>query len=91
MWTRGGLTLYAGAGVLAEKCLAASMGAVACEERRIQWSANAFAGVQYRLWSRTSFYFQPEVSRYFTQTDLVTYHTENPLGFSIQAGLRFDL
>jgi len=91
LWTRGGLTLYAGAGVLAEKCLAASMGAVACEERRIQWSANAFAGVQYRLWSRTSFYFQPEVSRYFTQTDLVTYYTENPLGFSIQAGLRFDL
>jgi len=89
--SRGGLDLYAGVGAKAEKCIAASFGAVNCEEKRIQWSADAFAGVQYRLWDRAHLFIQPEVSYYFTATDLPTYRTENPLSFTLQAGLRFDL
>ena len=89
--SRGGFNLYAGAGAKAEKCIAASFGSVSCEEKRIQWSAEAFAGVQYRLWDRAHLFFQPEVSYYFTATDLPTYRTENPLTLTLQAGLRFDL
>lgn len=89
--SRGRLDLYAGIGVKAEKCVAASFGTVRCEERRLQWSAGAFAGVQYGLWNRTHLFFQPELSYYVTGTDLLTYRTEHPLTFTLQAGLRFDL
>ncbi|MBR2065196.1 MAG: sigma-70 family RNA polymerase sigma factor [Bacteroidales bacterium] len=86
-----GLDMYLGAGIKAEKCINASLGKVSCEERRLQWSADAFAGAQYRISNRSHLYFQPELSYYFTKTDLITYRTENPLTFSLNIGLRFDL
>ena len=91
LWTGNGLDLYAGLGVKAEKCIAASMGTVDCEEPRLQWSTGAFAGVQYRIGPRAHLYFQPELSYSLTKTDLVTYRTETPLVFTLNAGLRFDL
>lgn len=89
--SRGGFDLYAGVGAKAEKCLAASLGQVRCEENRIQWSAEAFAGVQYGIGNRAYLFFQPEASYYLTKTDLVTIRTEKPISFTIHAGLRFDL
>ena len=89
--SRGRFDLYAGVGAKMEKCVSASFGMVRCEERRLQWSAEAFAGVQYGLWNRTHLFFQPEVSYYFTGTDLLTYRTEHPFTITLQAGLRFDL
>lgn len=86
-----GLDMYLGAGIKAEKCINASLGKINCEERRLQWSADAFAGAQYRISNRSFLYFQPELSYYFTKTDLITYRTENPLTFSLNVGLRFDL
>lgn len=86
-----GLDLYVGLGGKVEKCVAASLGRVECEEIRLQWSAGAFAGLQYELGPRVHLYFQPDFSYSFTKTDLVTYRTENPLVFSLNAGLRFDL
>jgi len=50
-----------------------------------------FGGIQYRIGSLAQLYFQPELSYYFTRTDLVTYRTEHPLGVSLHVGLRFDL
>ena len=91
LWSRGGIDLYAGLGVKAEKCIAATMGRIECEEPRLQWSAEAFAGVQYRIAPRTHLYFQPQISYSFTKTDLVTYRTETPMMFTLNAGLRFDL
>ena len=91
LWTGNGLDLYAGLGVKAEKCIAASMGFVDCEEKRLQWSTGAFAGVQYRIGTRAHLYFQPELTYSLTKTDLVTYRTETPLMFTLSAGLRFDL
>ena len=86
-----GFDLYAGVGAKAEKCVAASLGQIRCEESRIQWSAEASAGVQYGIWNKAHLFFQPEVSYYFTETDLVTYRTENPFTVTLHAGLRFDL
>ena len=74
-----------------ERSRSASLGRVECEEIRLQWSAGAFAGLQYELGPRVHLYFQPDFSYSFTKTDLVTYRTENPLVFSLNAGLRFDL
>lgn len=89
--SRRGFDLYAGVGAKAEKCLAASLGQVRCEENRIQWSAEAFAGVQYGIGNRAYLFFQPEASYYLTKTDLVTIRTEKPVSFTLHAGLRFDL
>lgn len=91
LWTGKGFDLYMGAGVKMEKCVSAVLGRIACEEPRLQWSAEAFGGIQYRLGGRTHLYFQPELSWYFTKTDLVTCRTEHPLGLTLHAGLRFDL
>ena len=86
-----GLDMYLGIGGKAEKCVAASLGQVKCEEKRMQWSAGVFAGVQYQIGGNTHLYFQPEMNYSFTDTDLITYRTENPMIFSINAGFRFDL
>lgn len=86
-----GLDMYIGVSAKAEKCIAASIGHVRCEEKRLQWSAGAFAGIQYQLGKYSHLYLQPELSYYFTETDLITYRTENPCIFSLNAGLRFDL
>ena len=91
LWTKGGFGVYAGVGARVEKCVSATLGRVSCEEPRLQWSAEAFGGVQYQLSRRTSLYFQPALSWYFTKTDLPTYRTEHPLGVTLHAGLRFDL
>ena len=91
LWSRDGWDLYAGVGGKVEKCVAASLGKIQCEEPRLQGTAEAFGGIQYRLGSRVHLYFQPELSYYFTRTDLITYRTEHPLGLSLHAGLRFDL
>ena len=91
LWTNGGFGFYLGVGAKVEKCVSATLGRVACEELRLQWSAEVFGGVQYQLSSRTHLYFQPALSYYFTKTDLPTYRTEHPLGVTLHAGLRFDL
>lgn len=91
MGMNGGFGFYAGIGGKVEKCVSATLGRVACEEPRLQWSAEAFGGIQYQISSRMHLYFQPALTWYLTKTDLPTYRTENPLGFSLHAGLRFDL
>jgi len=90
-WSGGRFSLYAGLGGKVEKCVYAILGRVESNEKELQWSAEAFAGAQYRIGPRTQLYFQPELSYYFTRTVLVTSRTEHPLSFSLQAGLRFEL
>ncbi len=91
LWSRDGIDLYAGLGAKAEKCISATMGKIECEEPRLQWSTEAFGGVQFRIAPRAHLYFQPQISYSLTKTDLVTYRTETPLMFTLNAGLRFDL
>ncbi|MDO5442784.1 MAG: outer membrane beta-barrel protein [Bacteroidia bacterium] len=84
-------SLYTGAGFSAEKCLKATLGSRSYDENRLQLSGEVFAGVEYKLWKSTSVYIQPALSYWFTETDLITYRTENPLVFSLNAGIRFHL
>lgn len=91
IWSNKLFEIYAALGGKAEKCVSASLGQITCEEPRIQWSAELAGGVQYHLWDQVSLFLQPELEWYLTQTDLITYRTEHPLGFALHAGLRFDL
>ena len=91
LWSGERFSLYAGLGAKVEKCVYAVLGKVQSDEKKFQWSSEVFAGAQYRLGPRVQLYFQPELSCYFTRTDLPTSRTENPLSFSLHAGLRFEL
>ena len=91
IWSNKSFEVYAGLGGKVDKCVSASLGQIRCDEPRLQWSVEAAGGIQYRLWDHLSLYFQPELSLYLTQTDLITYRTEHPLCFALAAGLRYDL
>lgn len=91
LWSHDRFSLYAGLSAMAEKCVAASVGKISCEEKRVLWSTGTFAGVQYQIGGQAYLFFQPQLSYSITNTDLITYRTENPLVFSLNAGLRFDL
>lgn len=91
IWSNNLFEVYAGLGGKMEQCVSANLGKIQCEEPRLQWSVEAAGGIQYRLWNHISLYLQPELSFYLTQTDLVTYRTEHPLGVMLHAGLRLDI
>lgn len=91
LWSNRLLDVYAALGGKAEKCVSASIGRIHCDEPRLQWSAGLAGGIRYRIWDKVSLYIQPELSWYFTETDLITYRTDNPLSFSLNAGFSFDL
>ncbi len=85
---RGALSLYIGAGGMAEKCVSARFGTTSVNEPGLQWSALAAVGVQYRLGDVVGLYFEPEGSYYFTQTRLRTVRTDSPLTLSLRLGVR---
>ena len=85
---RGPVSAYLGAGVMAEKCVSAKFGSEAVNESAIQWSALAAIGIQYRLADYVGLYFEPEVSGYFTETQLRTSRTDAPLTLTLRLGVR---
>ncbi len=87
----GPVDVAAGAGGVVEKCISATFGGIRCEEPQWQWSAHVNLDAQVRLSPHIALYLQPAFNWYFTQTALITYRTENPRSFSLQAGLRFGL
>ena len=87
----GHYDLYAGIGGKVDKCLSARYGGQSVKENSLQWSGSVLLGVQRSL-SRNSYVFlQPDITYCFTDTELVTYRSDNPLTLSIHAGLRFRL
>lgn len=87
----GAVELGAGAYGMAEKCLYAVQGGIRYPEPTLQWSCGLFVDAGIRLGSFATLYVQPSLSYYFTKTVLMTYRTENPLSFTLQAGFRFNL
>ena len=82
---------YAGFGGKAEKCLKATLGGMKVSEPRLQWSASALVGAQARLAGNAWLFLQPDLTYYFTKTSLLSYRTENRLGLTVHAGLRFNI
>jgi hypothetical protein len=79
-----------GAGATVETCLDASLLGREYKESA-QFSARVFADLRVPLTPVLSLYACPELSYYFTQTNLPTYRSGKPLAFGVTAGLAIDL
>ena len=91
LFNAGPVEFYAGVGGKVEKCLKASLGGMRVKERNLQWSGSFNVGARSRLSKNAWIYFQPDISYYFTRTNLTSYRTENRLGLNLRAGILFDI
>ncbi len=99
------LTVYASAGVMAEKAVSGVMrtdyflngeriNSMTSDVRikPLQWSVNAAAGVQYNLSRWIALYAEPSIGYHFDNgTAIETLYNERPLDFNLGVGLRFTL
>lgn len=95
-WTAlsdGRFSAWLGAGGKVDRCVFARYGDKTVRDNRFNWSAIADVSVQYAISDNVGIFIAPEVSWFFKQENpaLLTYRTENPLMFTIGAGLRFSL
>lgn len=86
----GGFSLYIGAGMMAELCVAARFGSATVHEPGLQWSVGGALGAQYDLSRRVGLYFEPDLAWYMTRTRLTTARTDSPLDLTLRLGLRFS-
>ena len=91
LFNAGPVEFYTGIGGKVEKCLKASLGGMRVKERDLQWSGSFNVGARSRLSKSAWIYFQPDISYYFTRTNLTSYRTENRLGLNLRAGILFDI
>ena len=82
---------YVGGGVEIEKCIFAKSGSASLSEQNLLWSAIMTTGIQYRLADQLSFFCEPYYSYLLSETSLVSYRTDNPVGLSARLGVRIDL
>lgn len=87
---RGRFSLYIGAGGMVEKCVLAKFGTKSVAEQKVQWSVLGVAGAQYRLGGIVGLYFEPEMSYYFTDTNLRTSRSDSPLTLTLRLGVRLS-
>lgn len=99
------LTVYASAGVMAEKAISGTMRTnyflnndrintlhSDVNIRPLQWGVNAAAGVQYNLSPWVAIYAEPSIGYHFDNgTTIETLYNERPLDFNLGVGLRFTL
>lgn len=93
------LSVYAIAGIEAEKCIAdrywfyaKSPSPVYQQDvKGIQLSAGLGIGIQYKLSQLLGIYLDPGVRYYFDCNQPKSVRTDKPLTFNIEAGLRFNL
>ena len=79
-----------GAGGLLVKCVSGKLGSIYVDEPKVQWSVAGAVGAQYRLGNYVGLYFEPEVSRYFTETTLRTSRTDSSLSLTLRLGVRLS-
>ena len=91
LFSAGPVEAYAGIGGKAERCLKATLGGMKVSEPGLQWSGSALLGAQVRLTRNAWLYAQPDLTYYFTKSTLVSYRSENRIGLTVNAGLRFDI
>ena len=87
---RRGFHLYIGAGGQIEKCVYAKFGSKVVTEHGVQWSAFGVAGAEYRFGRTVGLYFEPELSYYFTRTELRKARTDDQLTRTLRLGLSFS-
>lgn len=91
LWSNDNISLYVGAGGALEYCLTAKIDGESVDERRWHTSVGGVIGAQYNINRTIGVYFEPDLSYYFTPTQLITVRSESPLSFTMRFGLRFAL
>ncbi len=91
----GRLTVYGRAGGAVDKAISAKyiFGDYSMNQDAagLQWSANAGVGLEYQIAKPISLFIDPSASYYFDCAQPKSIRTEQPLMFSLEAGLRFHL
>ena len=87
----GRISFSLSAGGKAEKVFYAVRGGTRYKEPGVQFAAVGNAAVQFGITRNLGLFLAPELSYWFTQTQLPTYNTENPLNLSLKAGLNLTL
>ena len=92
-WENGPASVWLGAGGKVDHLVWGKIGNETLSDDSFHWSATGVAGIQYELARGLGLFFQPEISYYFKPSSpaILTYRTENPLMFSLEAGLRINL
>ena len=105
VWGNDRLQVYTSGGVMAEKCISGRVTtdyflkgvheathSESATEKRLQWSVNAAAGVQYRLVGDLSLYAEPGMSYYFdNHSSTENIYKERKLNFNLNVGLRYTI
>ena len=79
------------AGAKAEKCILALRDGQRFKEPGIQLAAVGSAAFQYDFTPHVGIFLAPELSYWFTKTELPTYNTENPFTLSLKAGINLTV
>ena len=79
------------AGAKAEKCILALRDGQRFKEPGIQLAAVGSAAFQYDFTPHVGIFLAPELSYWFTKTELPTYNTENPFNLSVKAGINLTV
>ncbi|MBO4923936.1 MAG: hypothetical protein J5382_07410 [Bacteroidales bacterium] len=79
------------AGAKAEKCILALRDGQRFKEPGIQLAAVGSAAFQYDFTPHVGIFLAPELSYWFTKTELPTYNTENSFNLSLKAGINLTV
>ena len=92
-WQSGSVSAWIGGGGKVDRLVYGKFGTDRIKDNTLNWSIIGDLGIQYDLTKNVGVFLAPEVSYYFKPENPViqTYRTENPLMFTVGAGLRFSL
>lgn len=89
------LVVYGRVGGAVDKSVSARLAfggqSIAQDASGVQWSVNAGVGLEYKIAKPVSIFVDPSASYYFDCAQPKSIRTEQPLMFSLEAGLRFHL
>lgn len=82
-------TMYVSTGGAVEKCVYGKIGTDSETVKPLQLSIMSAVGAQYNISNKVGLYVEPGVSYFFDDgSDVETIRKENPLNFTLQAGIR---
>ena len=92
-WQAGRFSSWIGAGGKVDRCIYARLGKEDIRDNSFNWSLVANAGISFGLTDNLGLYVAPQISWFLKPEDpaILTYRTQNPLMFTVNVGLRFNL
>ena len=92
IWQDDSVSAWIGGGGKVDRLVYGKFGSDRVKDNTLNWSIVGDLGIQYDLSKNVGLFLAPEMSYYFKPENpvLQTYRTENPLVFTVGAGLRFS-